>query len=319
MPSEQDWPSRMMDTHDQSGAIKLTDVEVEALPPFEYAPLSEPDNIRLLCLHPGSQDEAIECSLDEANLDLENYSYQALSYAWGDPQPVHNISCNGRKIKIARNLDSALKRLRLENTSRILWVDALCINQSDDTAALKERAQQVAIMHVVYASAVTVVVDLGEDDMDTEYLLYNLNYFTAQPPGEWEKPVAEWSDAQRQLDIPKIKGRFWAVLARFMDRPWSQRLWMFQEFVLAKNLTFVLGTRNIYEGFMKHHILPACEVYFHIVENSYELQTDGMTRKDLHQIFVRVSMALRYRENLRSIYHSSPSQVLTLAALIHGT
>jgi hypothetical protein len=310
-----------MDHHDQSSTNKLTDAALEALPPFEYAALSEPDNTRLLYLHPGSDDEAIECSLYEITLNLEEYHYYALSYAWGDPQPMHNISCNGHKMKITRNLYSVLNRLRLKDKERMLWVDALCINQGHETAALQERAQQVAMMHVVYASAVAVFTDLGEDDINTEYLLYNLDYFLAQSSEEWAKPLAEWSDAQTKITFPKIKGLFWSVLARFLDRPWSQRLWMFQEFVLAKKIIFLLGTRHIYEGVIERQILPACELYLHIVEHNHglEIQTIGMTREHLHQVFIRVSMALRHREHIRISYQASLSQVLTLSRLIHGT
>ena len=127
--------------------------------------------------------------LNEAANDLEECSYYALSYAWGDPQPVHNIRCNGHKMTIARNLYSLLNRLRLKNEEMMLWVDAICINQSDDIAALQERGQQVAMMHVVYASAIAVVIDLGERDIDTNYLLYNLNFFPSTASGRVGKAI----------------------------------------------------------------------------------------------------------------------------------
>lgn len=59
---------------------------------------------------------------------------------------------------ITRNLDTALRRLRRQECTRRLWVDALCINQSDD----KERAHQVSMMDQIYACANQAVIYLGE-------------------------------------------------------------------------------------------------------------------------------------------------------------
>ena len=51
-----------MNHHDPSSTNRPTDVAWDALPLFEYTALSELDNVRLLCLYPGSDDEAIECA-----------------------------------------------------------------------------------------------------------------------------------------------------------------------------------------------------------------------------------------------------------------
>jgi Heterokaryon incompatibility protein (HET) len=68
------------------------------------------------------------------------------------------MSCSGMKIQITVNLDAALRRLRLPDQPRLLWVDAICINQGD----IIERSRQVRIMRDIYANAKTVVVWLGE-------------------------------------------------------------------------------------------------------------------------------------------------------------
>lgn len=55
-------------------------------------------------------------------------------------------------------LVSALLRLRSASSIRVLWVDALCINQKD----LEEKSQQVSIMQHIYKSATEVAMWLGE-------------------------------------------------------------------------------------------------------------------------------------------------------------
>ena len=62
-------------------------------------------------------------------------------------------------MKITKNLSNALVSLRRPYESRLLWVDALCINQDD----VEERSQQVSIMGRIYKEARMVLVYLGEE------------------------------------------------------------------------------------------------------------------------------------------------------------
>lgn len=88
------------------------------------------------------------------------------------------INVDGTPFQATRNLFAALKRLRLDpsssrianqpdcppvtdpsGTSRILWIDAICINQSDDD----EKSHQVAMMGDIYGKAATGLLWLGEE------------------------------------------------------------------------------------------------------------------------------------------------------------
>jgi hypothetical protein len=57
---------------------------------------------------------------------------------------------------ITENLDTVLRHLRLPNRVRILWIDVICINQS-------ERMQQVQTMGFIYSRAHKVVIWLSPD------------------------------------------------------------------------------------------------------------------------------------------------------------
>ena len=85
--------------------------------------------IRLLQLHADEFDSVISCSLEKVSL-LNPGSYTALSYCWGDPDITVEVLVNGQSINVTVNLEAALRRLRAMGISRV-WVDALCINQSD--------------------------------------------------------------------------------------------------------------------------------------------------------------------------------------------
>jgi hypothetical protein len=104
-------------------------------PQFQYSPLSSSSDIRLIILEPGIGDEPVRCQLVHISLD-ENPSYEALSYTWGDASVQGpRILLDGKPFQVTVNLGAALLYLRDEASDdpkeRILWIDAICINQTD--------------------------------------------------------------------------------------------------------------------------------------------------------------------------------------------
>ncbi|KAK1707294.1 heterokaryon incompatibility, partial [Colletotrichum lupini] len=80
-------------------------------------------------------------------------SYQPLSYTWGQQDASCSIWLRDagysawKPFSIRPNLESCLKQLR-NREARILWIDAICINQTDNV----EKGHQVATMDLVYQS-----------------------------------------------------------------------------------------------------------------------------------------------------------------------
>lgn len=102
--------------------------------------------IRLLHLQPHLNDDGeITCSLSLCNLDDEKSRYEALSYEWGDSaDTLHSIRLDGSKFAVRGNLWLALFHLRDNDSIRVLWIDALCINQANEG----ERNHQVLNQYV---------------------------------------------------------------------------------------------------------------------------------------------------------------------------
>lgn len=113
--------------------------------------------IRILRLLPGNRRDPILCTLEIACLG-ENPDYEALSYAWGDPNICLPILVNGRTVNVTTNLEAALRRLRRRCYDRYLWVDALCINQANE----REKTHQVNLMADVYSQTSQALIWLGE-------------------------------------------------------------------------------------------------------------------------------------------------------------
>jgi hypothetical protein len=63
-------------------------------------------------------------------------------------------------IATTRNLDNALRHLRHSNKSRLIWIDALCINQNN----ISEKSIQVSNMGNVYRLAKTTISWLGPEE-----------------------------------------------------------------------------------------------------------------------------------------------------------
>ena len=144
-----------------------------------YQKLSaEQSEIRLLLLFPASAfDEQIQCGIFKASLRrLENPApFNALSYVWGDPSGTVPIYLNGHQHQVTRNLESALRHLR-HLKYKVLWVDALCINQKD----LHERESQIRYMKQIYTISKQTLAWMGASSDDptskcnkTKILLWN--------------------------------------------------------------------------------------------------------------------------------------------------
>ncbi|KAL7924575.1 heterokaryon incompatibility domain-containing protein [Trichoderma austrokoningii] len=134
---------------------------------MEYEPilgLPGGDHIRILSLAPSANlSDPIHVELSVVKL-ADEPTFIALSYVWGSSVQKLPITCNGEDFHVTENLDTALRHLRSEDSERIFWIDAICINQKDDI----ERGYQVSLMKDVYRMASTVVVWLGEADADSD-------------------------------------------------------------------------------------------------------------------------------------------------------
>jgi len=141
--------------------------------PYTYQPLDPSRReIRLLTLLPSPGfDSKLQAELHVASLSSRP-KYEALSYVWGDPVFGHEIDIQGRRHFITEHLDYALRYVRQGDTKRVIWVDALCINQKDTL----ERNSQVAMMRDIYQSCSVDLAWLGplKKPDDIELKLVNL-------------------------------------------------------------------------------------------------------------------------------------------------
>lgn len=144
---------------------------------FRHRRLCSPRSIRLLRLLPSTsferhlEVELVEVSLDDYPGKEEAIAFEALSYVWGARSGTLPAVCDGKTMLITPSCQSALQYLRLKDCIRYLWVDAICVDQSEAEESVRERGFQVALMGEVYSKAKRAICWLGTGNEITEKLL----------------------------------------------------------------------------------------------------------------------------------------------------
>ncbi|TVY76066.1 Heterokaryon incompatibility protein 6 OR allele, partial [Lachnellula suecica] len=190
---------------------------------LKYKPLRLEREFRVLVLLPGSGEDEIACILDNVYLDDWLTHYEALSYMWGPAEPIFPISVDGGTSFVRKNLLNALKALRHPTESRLLFIDALCINRSD----VLERNRMVANMSQIYQRATKVLVWLGDGDEVSDFAFGKVNQ------------NMPWADLSAPLERATA-----STLANIFNRPYWRRVWVLQELLSGYNLEVYCGTKQ---------------------------------------------------------------------------
>jgi hypothetical protein len=188
---------------------------------------------RLLRLLPSVEfDSEIHCQLFESSLD-NCPSYEAISYVWGDANITVPVQLHDTTRSVTTNLGLALRYLRLAEEERIIWVDALCINQENNP----EKNHQVRQMGSIYASAHQVIVWLGEEE-DARHAYQSLTEFITKSKGiPSEDSIKIWAGA----DFADAKMACDSLFAR----SWWTRMWTLQEVIHDRSVAVYMGSFQI--------------------------------------------------------------------------
>ncbi|KAJ3578236.1 hypothetical protein NPX13_g2331 [Xylaria arbuscula] len=198
--------------------------------------------IRVLHLLPGSGHSRIACRLEVQ--DLRHGIDEALSYVWGKYQELKCIWVNDQPFQITGNLYEILVTLRRPSTTRTLWIDAICINQSD----FGEKSHQVSLMGDIYSNARTVTIWLGGRSPDVNPAPGPYDPVAPLPSKFGRKDVDQYDIVSIITWIDQLlksnsfeRDHFvaWAFLLHWvnvvMSHEWWERVWTIQEAVLPKN------------------------------------------------------------------------------------
>lgn len=185
---------------------------------FLYGRRLGPDEFRLICL------DAVADDNSPIHLTLETYAfndcpeYETVSYTWasenGDmrtSEPVY-IGIYWDMLPQTKNCASLLRYLRPSRGLRLVWIDAICINQQDS----REKESQVIKMGDFYRHCSRVVVWLGGDIVDVH--------------SEHHRPRYRF----HEIHDKTVEH----LLDQILARRYFNRIWVIQELILSPRSIF---------------------------------------------------------------------------------
>ncbi|CAN9389168.1 unnamed protein product [Alternaria alternata] len=188
---------------------------------FEHSPLDlKSPSIRLVRILPNfSSDGHVQLEVRHASTKS---AYICLSYVWGHGRNLPWIRLDGRLFQVRQNLHAFLASARKKPhvCSEWLWIDALCIDQSNTP----ERSHQVQQMGHIFSRAVKVISWLGDFEGIARF------FRESKPP------------LRLHVSAPEHLNPF--PLHFFQSEYWT-RAWITQELSLARKITFMAGKEEI--------------------------------------------------------------------------
>lgn len=166
------------------------------------------------------------------------------AHVWGSPENPQTITtANTSTLSVTEHLALTLRHVRREDEQRVLWIDAICINQRDDV----EKGVQVAMMEKIYRWASRVVVFLGaEQDGSGEAMDY-MAYLGSQVEVDFgtfamtpSEQCADPSISDKSLPLSDMSPELLKRIYQLLSRPWYGRLWIRPEIFLANSGAVVL-------------------------------------------------------------------------------
>jgi Heterokaryon incompatibility protein (HET) len=213
---------------------------------YEQVPLSD-SQVRLLKLRRDAPDSLLFGDLEifefpyKETVPLRRPDYEALSYYWGPKalpgtEPLIYVLAGNNlyPVQIRPNLERALKRLRLTNEDRWLWVDALCIYQKKHNQfATKEKNLQLPIMHEIYNRAKRVCVWLGPEEGQSSSAM------------KFVRSINTLDDFHQFMKDDSREAEDLANFAQLLRRPWFNRRWIVQEIATARDAQIYCGPEEL--------------------------------------------------------------------------
>ncbi|KAF4436105.1 HET-6OR heterokaryon incompatibility (het-6OR allele) [Fusarium acutatum] len=255
---------------------------------FQYDKLPNNGFFRVFELGPGKDSDSLQGNL-RTYLRERAPKYEALSYVWGSSMQNQYMKCNDQTFMKTDSLDAALRRLRLVDDSRCLWVDQICINQTSPD----ERSEQVSVMRDIYSGATLVNAWLGPADAEEASTVgIIISTLSKRKPHEFQQQQHFPENKYLQeLGLPARDSPAWGALNSMLNVPYFFRVWNLRELALAPTYT-LFGNQASWDAFPdpKTFILAPATEDSHDLSPEVEWNTVSIAFKD------------GYREGILGLY-----------------
>ncbi|KAL8321746.1 hypothetical protein RB597_007844 [Gaeumannomyces tritici] len=169
------------------------------------------------------------------HVDLEKSPpYDAISYHWGTSEERRRLtvldetdaSSTPKWLEVFKPTYDVLYSLSSPWKTRIIWIDAVCIDQSQHTSNT-EKGPQVMLMREIYGKASRVIVYLGNSILApaAHSLIHDLLLMRS----------AGCSGSELYQVVSRGEGMSvrWVALIQLLSQPWFMRVWVIQEVAAA--------------------------------------------------------------------------------------
>ncbi|KAI4862198.1 HET-domain-containing protein [Hypoxylon rubiginosum] len=257
---------------------------------YVYTPMEQADRqIRLVTICPGTWSDKIKCEVHVASMDDSPY-YEALSYVWGDANKTKPISVDDQIFPVTENLYFALRRLRYTESPRVIWIDAICINQKDN----EEKSTQVGMMGRIYSNCQKAILWLGEDPRSlrvprrssppqsvTARRAFRMLRILGQDKHINELPCFLAKRSTRDEAYPRLRAHpcfrhHFKSLIAMTHLPWWTRIWVAQETVLPNRVEFAFASETcqyeVFDNFLRYfsgHANSCCTPWLQELYDQY--------------------------------------------------
>ncbi len=169
----------------------------------------------------------------------EKCEYLALSYVWGEfKQDIPNAGRPGTALeKVPRTVEDAMSLVK-ELGKQYLWVDSICINQSDED----EKLEHMGIMNEIYGGAYATIIALSGDSA-------NAGLSRVRSSQSAYHQLNCTLDGKRLVGLgPTLSQLVWVL-------PWGSRAWTFQEALLSPRCIYITN----YQAYFECNSMQCCE------------------------------------------------------------
>ncbi|PQE15314.1 Heterokaryon incompatibility protein [Rutstroemia sp. NJR-2017a BVV2] len=219
----------------QSGLFFDVDPAVDTLPAYKYEKLTGKRHIRLLEITRRYPFGPICCSIVHRSLE-EKFDYEAISYTWGSPDLTHKIRVEDCQLAVTGNAFDIIRGRAFFLKRKLVWIDAICINQRDDGP---EKSEQIGLMREVYQQASWVIVWLGSAP-DARQAMWFISLLFHK--------INTYDNSDEELKkILNIGSNSpgWPAFLNFLNHPYWTRVWIIQEVAVATNLYISYGGESL--------------------------------------------------------------------------
>jgi hypothetical protein len=229
--------------------------------------------------------------------------YEAISYTWAGQDITHYIELNDdRWLAVTENVWTIIHEVATPLMERHVWIDTLCINQSDS----KEKTTQVEMMGDIYRNAVRVIAWLGNEDVTPSEATRMFSLLCKTRYDMHSDTSSSGFDYARKEF--RVLGDGLEPLGKFLSNPYWSRTWIIQEISLAREVYLIYGGHYVkWENLLR--LVPVGERRFTQAISSAALR-HGLEIRDFITDADRIAMIAMFRDEMKSKQRFSLGQCL---------